>query len=77
MQQRRDTIRTCGGEGGGDVNDTQGLVLFLVGALMFMSTMVAGIAWLELDGWQAVAIALPAIVLLVLFVILALRFTFA
>lgn len=49
----------------------------MVGALMFMSTMVAGIAWLELEGWQAVAIALPAIVLLVLFVILALRFTSA
>ena len=59
------------------MSDTQGLVLFLVGALMFMSTMVAGIAWLELDGWQAVAIALPAIVLLVLFVALVLTFTFA
>ena len=59
------------------MNDTQGFILFLVGMLMFMAMMIAGIAWLEYDGWQAVVIALPAIVLLVLFVILVFSFSFA
>ena len=44
---------------------------------MLMAMMIAAIAWLEYDGWQAVVIALPAIVLLGLLVTLALAFTFA
>lgn len=59
------------------MTDVQGFILFLVGMLMLMAMMIAGIAWLEYDGWQAVVIALPAIILLVLFVALALTFTFA
>lgn len=59
------------------MNDTQGFILFLVGMLMLMAMMIAGIAWLEYDGWRAVVIALPAIVLLILFVILLFAFTFA
>ncbi len=59
------------------MNDTQGFTLFLVGMLMLMAMMIAGIAWLEYDGWRAVVIALPAIVLLVLFVILVFAFSFA
>ena len=59
------------------MTDTQGFTLFLVGMLMLMAMMIAGMAWLEYDGWQAVVIALPAIVLLVLFVALVLTFTFA
>lgn len=59
------------------MNDTQGFTLFLVGMLMLMAMMIAGIAWLEYDGWRAVVIALPAIVLLILFVILLFAFTFA
>ena len=34
------------------MNDTQGFTLFLVGMLMLMAMMIAGIAWLEYDGWQ-------------------------
>lgn len=59
------------------MGDTQGFTLFLVGMLMLMAMMIAGIAWLEYDGWRAVVIALPAIVLLMLFVILLFVFTFA
>ena len=59
------------------MNDTQGFILFLVGMLMLMAMMIAGIAWLEYDGWRAVVIALPAIVLLVLFAILVFAFSFA
>lgn len=59
------------------MNDTQSFILFLVGMLMLMAMMIAGIAWLEYDGWRAVVIALPAIVLLILFVILLFAFTFA
>ena len=44
---------------------------------MLMAMMIAAIAWLESDGWQAVVIALPAIVLLGLLVNLVLAFTFA
>ena len=63
-----------GGEG---VSNTQYFTLFLVGMLMLMAMMIAAIAWLEYDGWQAVVIALPAIVLLGLLVTLVLAFTFA
>lgn len=59
------------------MSNTQYFILFLVGMLMLMAMMIAGIAWLEYDGWQAVVIALPAIVLLVLFVILVFAFSFA
>lgn len=59
------------------MTDTQGFTLFLVGMLMIMAMIIAGMAWLEYDGWQAVVIALPAIILLVLFVALVLTFTFA
>lgn len=59
------------------MTDVQGFILFLVGMLMLMAMMIAGIAWLEYDGWRAVVIALPAIVLLILFVILLFAFTFA
>lgn len=44
---------------------------------MLMAMMIAATAWLEYDGWQAVVIALPAIVLLGLLVTLVLAFTFA
>jgi uncharacterized protein (DUF983 family) len=59
------------------VSNTQYFTLFLVGMLMLMAMMIAAIAWLEYDGWQAVVIALPAIVLLGLLVTLVLAFTFA
>uniref|UniRef100_UPI004027CBAD hypothetical protein n=1 Tax=Candidatus Scatomorpha intestinigallinarum TaxID=2840923 RepID=UPI004027CBAD len=59
------------------MSNTQYFILFLVGMLMLMAMMIAAIAWLEYDGWQAVVIALPAIVLLGLLVTLALVFTFA
>ena len=59
------------------MSNTQYFTLFLVGMLMLMAMMIAAIAWLEYDGWQAVVIALPAIVLLGLLVTLALAFTFA
>lgn len=59
------------------MSNTQYFTLFLVGMLMLMAMMIAAIAWLEYDGWQAVVIALPAIVLLGLLVTLALVFTFA
>lgn len=59
------------------MSNTQYFILFLVGMLMLMAMMIAAIAWLEYDGWQAVVIALPAIVLLGLLVTLALAFTFA
>ena len=59
------------------MNDTQSFILFLVGMLMLMAMMIAGIAWLEYDGWRAVVIALAAIVLLILLVILLFAFTFA
>lgn len=64
-------------EGGEGVSNTQYFTLFLVGMLMLMAMMIAAIAWLEYDGWQAVVIALPAIVLLGLLVTLVLAFTFA
>lgn len=64
-------------KGGGGVTDVQGFILFLVGMLMLMAMMIAAVAWLEYDGWQAVVIALPAIVLLGLLVTLVLVFTFA
>lgn len=59
------------------MSNTQYFILFLVGMLMLMAMMIAAIAWLEYDGWQAVVIALPAIVLLGLLVTLVLAFTFA
>lgn len=59
------------------MSNTQYFTLFLVGMLMLMAMMIAAIAWLEYDGWQAVVIALPAIVLLGLLVTLVLVFTFA
>lgn len=59
------------------MSNTQYFTLFLVGMLMLMAMMIAAIAWLEYDGWQAVVLALPAIVLLVLLVTLVLAFTFA
>jgi uncharacterized protein (DUF983 family) len=59
------------------VSNTQYFTLFLVGMLMLMAMMIAAVAWLEYDGWQAVVIALPAIVLLGLLVTLVLVFTFA
>ncbi len=59
------------------MSNTQYFTLFLVGMLMLMAMMIAAIAWLEYDGWQAVVIALPAIVLLGLLVTLVLAFTFA
>ena len=59
------------------MSNTQYVTLFLVGMLMLMAMMIAAIAWLEYDGWQAVVIALPAIVLLGLLVTLVLVFTFA
>jgi uncharacterized protein (DUF983 family) len=59
------------------VSNTQYFTLFLVGMLMLMAMMIAAVAWLEYDGWQAVVIALPAIVLLGLLVTLVLAFTFA
>lgn len=59
------------------MSNTQYFTLFLVGMLMLMAMMIAAVAWLEYDGWQAVVIALPAIVLLGLLVTLALVFTFA
>ena len=59
------------------MRNTQYFTLFLVGILMLMAMMIAAIAWLEYDGWQAVVIALPAIVLLGLLVTLVLAFTFA
>ena len=59
------------------MSNTQYFALFLVGMLMLMAMMIAAIAWLEYDGWQAVVIALPAIVLLGLLVTLVLAFTFA
>lgn len=59
------------------MSNTQYFTLFLVGMLMIMAMMIAAIAWLEYDGWQAVVLALPAIVLLVLLVTLVLAFTFA
>ena len=40
--------------------------------LMLMVIIIVGIAWLKYYGWQAVVIALPAIVVLVLFVALVL-----
>lgn len=58
------------------MSNTQYFTLFLVGMLMLMAMMIAAIAWLEYDGWQAVVIALPAIVLLGLLVTLVLAFTF-
>lgn len=64
-------------EGGEGVSNTQYFTLFLVGMLMLMAMMIAAVAWLEYDGWQAVVIALPAIVLLGLLVTLVLAFTFA
>ena len=59
------------------MSNTQYFTLFLVGMLMLMAMMIAAIAWLDYDGWQAVVIALPAIVLLGLLVTLVLAFTFA
>lgn len=59
------------------MSNTQYFTLFLVGMLMLMAMMIAATAWLEYDGWQAVVIALPAIVLLGLLVTLVLAFTFA
>lgn len=59
------------------MSNTQYFTLFLVGMLMLMAMMIAAIAWLEYDGWQAVVLALPAIVLLGLLVTLVLAFTFA
>ena len=59
------------------MSNTQYFTLFLVGMLMLMAMMIAAIAWLEYDGWQAVVIALPAIVLLGLLVTLVLAFSFA
>lgn len=59
------------------MSNTQYFTLFLVGMLMLMAMMIAAIAWLEYDEWQAVVIALPAIVLLGLLVTLVLVFTFA
>lgn len=59
------------------MSNTQYFTLFLVGMLMLMAMMIAAIAWLEYDGWQAVVIALPAIFLLGLLVTLVLAFTFA
>lgn len=59
------------------MSNTQYFILFLVGMLMLMAMMIAAIAWLEYDGWQAVVIALPAIFLLGLLVTLVLAFTFA
>lgn len=59
------------------MSNTQYFTLFLVGMLMLMAMMIAAVAWLEYDGWQAVVIALPAIVLLGLLVTLVLAFTFA
>ncbi len=59
------------------MSNTQYFTLFLVGMLMLMAMMIAAVAWLEYDGWQAVVIALPAIVLLGLLVTLVLVFTFA
>lgn len=59
------------------MSNTQYFTLFLVGMLMLMAMMIAAIAWLEYDGWQAVVISLPAIVLLGLLVTLVLAFTFA
>ena len=59
------------------MSNTQYFTLFLVGMLMLMAMMIAAIAWLEYDGWQAVVIALPAIVLLGLLVTLVLVFAFA
>ena len=59
------------------MSNTQYFTLFLVGMLMLIAMMIAAVAWLEYDGWQAVVIALPAIVLLGLLVTLVLAFTFA
>ena len=59
------------------MSNTQYFTLFLVGMLMLMAMMIAAIAWLEYDGWQAVVIALPAIVLLGLLVTLGGVFAFA
>lgn len=59
------------------MSNTQYFILFLVGMLMLIAMMIAAVAWLEYDGWQAVVIALPAIVLLGLLVTLVLVFTFA
>lgn len=59
------------------MSNTQYFILFLVGMLMLIAMMIAAVAWLEYDGWQAVVIALPAIVLLGLLVTLVLAFTFA
>lgn len=59
------------------MSNTQYFTLFLVGMLMLIAMMIAAVAWLEYDGWQAVVIALPAIVLLGLLVTLVLVFTFA
>ena len=59
------------------MSNTQYFILFLVGVLMLIAMMIAAVAWLEYDGWQAVVIALPAIVLLGLLVTLVLVFTFA
>ena len=42
------------------MSNTQYFTLFLVGMLMLIAMMIAAVAWLEYDGWQAVVIALPA-----------------
>ena len=59
------------------MSNRQYFTLFLVGMLMLMAMMIAAIAWLEYDGWQAVVIALTAIVLLGLLVNHVLVFAFA
>lgn len=54
------------------MTDVLCFALFLVAMLMLMVIIIVGIAWLKYYGWQAVVIALPAIVVLVLFVALVL-----